>query len=156
MAYALTPLLVVVMVVALTFQAALQTDALAGRDAIADSAASIRATLALAFSRACLTAAQQAPGLVADAIPVQLPAGVDAIGGAQCQTLPDGTGRLILASIPSVAGSAGDLDSMLAHSAVWLQVIQPGLAQRLVSGEQVPVPSQLAVGTLVYRVRVDS
>lgn len=156
MAYAMIPMLVLMLSLGLTMQAQQQVSRFAGADSRAQSAADLRALQAEVFASACLRAAQAVPGIVGANLPVTWPSGVVPLAGATCETRAEGSGRLVLAGVPAVPGAAGELMAVLERSAFWYGVRAPGQAERLANGQVVSVSTAYAVGTLLYQIRISS
>lgn len=157
MGYVLLPIVMLMAFAGLIAQAAQWANTVPGAGLTGQLAqrAMERATQAEVFARACLTAAQQQPGVVADPMTVALPAGMTAIVGSRCTTVRNGTARLIYAGVPSVPGAPATLEQMLKGSAFWYRVPSAGQAVAIVSGQTISVPASFVSGTLLYQVRID-
>lgn len=157
MGYVLLPIVMLMAFAGLTSQATQWANTVPGAGITGQLAqrAMERATQAEVFAGACLTAAQQQPGMVADPMAVTLPAGISPIVGSRCTTVRDGTGRLIYAGVPNVPGAAATLEEMLKGSALWYRVSNAGQAVAIVSGQTISVPASFVLGTLLYQVRIE-
>lgn len=157
MGYVLLPFVVLMVFAGLIAQAGQWANTVPGAGITGQLAqrAMNRATQAEAFAHACLTAAQQQPGLVADQLTVTLPEGMTPIVGSRCTTVHDGAARLIYAGVPSLPGAPSTLEQMLNGSAFWYRVVSAGQAVAIVSGQVISVPAPFAAGTLLYQGRIE-
>ncbi|HFT8010331.1 TPA: hypothetical protein ACU9T0_005991 [Burkholderia cenocepacia] len=157
MGYVLLPIVMLMAFAGLIAQAAQWANTVPGAGLTGQLAqrAMERATQAEVFAHACLTAAQQQPGMIADPMMVTLPVGMTPIVGSRCATVRNGTARLIYAGVPSVPGAPATLEQMLKGSAFWYRVSSAGQAVAIVSGQAISVPATFASGTLLYQVRIE-
>jgi hypothetical protein len=157
MGYVLLPIVMLMVFAGLIAQTAQWANTVPGAGLTGQLAqrAMERATQAEIFAHACLTAAQQQPGLVADPMTVTLPVGMTEIVGSRCSTVRNGTARLIYAGVPSEPGAPAELERMLNGSAFWYRVLSPGQAVAVVSGQTITVPASFVPGTLMYQVRIE-
>ncbi|WP_186128643.1 hypothetical protein [Burkholderia gladioli] len=156
MAYAVLPLAVFTLLLGLLYQTRQQNDQVpgAGPAAIAEQMARVQAIQAQVYAAACRETVMQNAAVVSPDWPVALPAGVLPVAGARCETTAAGDGRMVVASLPDAPGVASGLMAALDASATWSRVVAQGQAEVLASAQQVSVPTDVPVGSLVYQIRV--
>ncbi|MBU9426397.1 hypothetical protein [Burkholderia gladioli] len=156
MAYAVLPLVVFTLLLGLLYQTRQQNDQVpgAGPAAIAEQMARVQTIQAQVYAAACRETVMRNAAVVSADWPVALPAGVLPVDGARCETTAAGDGRMVVASLPDAPGVASGLMAALDASATWSRVVAQGQAEVLASAQQVSVPADVPVGSLVYQIRV--
>jgi hypothetical protein len=114
------------------------------------SAAQVAAQQAEMWGTACALSAAEDVGAISAAIPVSLPAGVNAPSNAGCITTAAASdGRNVYAYVPAPKGTAGKVFSGTNMSYTWYRVKAAGEAVSLADGTILAVPTAIPVGDLV-------